>query len=95
MSSHLTKNLRRALLGSGFQQELTHHRVFRLVVCDRKTEVRTYLSHGVREYGDSVLAEVARQTRLRRIELDAFVRCPMSHEAYVRLLRERGALHQE
>ena len=91
MSSYLTKNLRRALLAKGFQEELTHHRVFRLVVGDRKTEIRTYLSHGVREYGDSLLAEVARQMHLRRSELDAFVHCPMSHEAYARLLRERGA----
>ena len=92
MSSYPTRDIRRALLSKGFEEEHTHHIVFRLLVGGRKTEVRTRLSHGAREYGSSLLAEVARQMGLRKSELDAFVQCPMSYEAYVRLLIERGTI---
>lgn len=84
--------MRSALLAKGFEQEQTHHIVFRLVVNGKKTGIRTRLSHGAREYGDSLLAAVARDMALRKAELDAFIQCPMSHDDYVQLLLKQGAL---
>ena len=92
MSTYPTRAIRNALLAKGYEEEYTHHIVFRLVVRGQRTEIRTRLSHGAREYGSSLLAQVARQMGLRRKELDAFLQCPMDHEQYVRLLQERGAL---
>jgi hypothetical protein len=52
-----------------------------LVVDGIKRPVHTFLSHGVREYGDSLLGKMAQQLRLRRPELDALVECPLDGHA--------------
>ena len=70
----------------------THYIAFRLVVGGKKTEIRTRLSHGAHEYGSSLLAEMAKQMGLRRVELNSFLECPMDHESYVRPLIERDKL---
>ena len=92
MSSYPTRRIRSALLAKGFEEEQTHHVIFRLIVGGRKTGIRTRISHGAREYGDSLLAAVARDMGLRKAEFDAFIQCPMSHEDYVRVLTQRGVL---
>ena len=92
MSSYPTRRIRTALLAKGFEEEHTHHVIFRLIVNGRKTGIRTRISHGAREYGDSLLAAVARDMGLRKAELDAFVQCPMSYENYIRVLAQRGML---
>jgi hypothetical protein len=66
--------------------------MFYLFVEGRRTYVRTRLSHGAREYGDNLLAAVAKEMKLRRRELDAFLNCPLDHAEYVKLLVERGVL---
>ena len=92
MSSYPTRGIRIALARKGFRQDNTHHYLFWLYVDGQKTPVRTRLSHGLREYGDSLLSMVAREMRLRRGELDAFIECPLSYEAYVEILIQRGVL---
>lgn len=52
--------------------------MFWLVVEGRRLGIRTYVSHSIREYGDNLLAGVARELKLRRAELAAFIQCPMS-----------------
>jgi len=86
------KQLRSALLAKGFEQDKTHHAMFWLVAGGKKRAIRTRLSHGVREYGDALLGLVARQMRLRRPELDDFIRCPMDGAGYFQLLIERGEI---
>ena len=66
--------------------------MFYLYAEGERTYVRTRLSHGAREYGDSLLRAVAREMHLRRRELDAFIECPLERTAFVRLLVERGVL---
>ena len=92
MSSIPSAKLRRALSAKGFRLDEAHHSLYWLVVGDKKRAIRTRVSHSLREYGDELLAQVAKQMRLRRRELDEFVACPMSREDYVKLLVGRGAL---
>ena len=92
MSSYPARKIRGVLLAKGFQEERSHHIVLRLVVRGKTTGILTKISHGVSDYGDSLLGKMARQIHLSRRELDTFIQCPMSHEDYVGILTEQGDL---
>jgi hypothetical protein len=84
-----TKAIRAALLKKGFVAEDTHHEMFWLVVDGKKTSVRTRISHGAKEYGDELLALVARQVGLSKQEMYRLIDCPMDGEKLRALLVER------
>ncbi len=90
MSTRKVRDIRRSLLVKGFEQQLTHHEMFWLIVNGKRTSVRTRLSHGAREYDDRLLSLMARQLHLSRREFDQLLDCPMSAEDYLRLLIDRG-----
>jgi hypothetical protein len=92
MTSRSTRDIERALLRKGFIREDTHHRFLILLGPSGDEAARTRLSHGIREYGDDLLAKVADQLRLSKRELLDPIDCRMSGEQYVALLSERGAL---
>lgn len=85
-----TKAIRAALMKKGFIADDTHHEMFWLVVDGKKTSIRTRISHGAKEYGDELLALVARQVGLNNQELYRLIDCPMDGERLTILLIERG-----
>lgn len=85
-----TRQIDQALQSKGFRKRESHHAVYILFIGDRKTSIRTKLSHGRQEYGDSLLAQMARQLGLSRAELNDLIRCPLSGTQYVKLLEQRG-----
>lgn len=85
-----TKAIRAALMKKGFIADDTHHEMFWLVVDGKKTSIRTRISHGAKEYGDELLALVARQVGLNKQELYRLIDCPMDGERLTSLLIERG-----
>lgn len=85
-----TKTIRAALMKKGFIADDTHHEMFWLVVGGKKTSIRTRISHGAKEYGDELLALVARQVGLNNQELYRLIDCPMDGERLTILLIERG-----
>jgi tRNA/tmRNA/rRNA uracil-C5-methylase (TrmA/RlmC/RlmD family) len=87
-----TRAIRAALLSKGFIADDTHHEMFWLVVDGKKTSVRTRISHGVAEYGDNLLALIARQIGLNNRELYSLVDCPMDGERLIKILNERGKI---
>ena len=92
MSPRRTRDLAAALLRKGFGRDNTHHEMYWLYVGGKRTSVRTRISHGAREYGDSLLGQMARQLGLTRSEYDDLIECPMGGTEYVRLLTERGRI---
>lgn len=83
--------IERALLAKGFRREMTHHRYRVLHVAGKPTSVRTFVSHGRKEYGDDLLGRVRQQLGLeRKQDLLRLLDCPMEYEEYVEGLRERG-----
>ncbi len=91
MASYKSKTVGAALERKGFQRTNSADRVYHLYVDGRRTSVRTKMSHGSdKALSDALIAQMRKQTRLDRSEFDAFVRCPLSYEAYVALLKERG-----
>ncbi|MCB1222097.1 MAG: hypothetical protein H7A35_00475 [Planctomycetales bacterium] len=86
----MTRNIKRALLKKGFHLRNSHHLEFRLFLNGNPQNIHTFISHGLQEYGDSLLAAMSRQLHLSKAELLEFIDCTMSGEAYLALLRERA-----
>jgi hypothetical protein len=86
------KDIERALLDKGFHFHDTHHRRFFLVVDGKRTAISTKISHGERECGASLVSVMARQVRLSRKNFLLLVKCSLTGEAYVEILRQQGDL---
>ncbi|MBP6810603.1 MAG: type II toxin-antitoxin system HicA family toxin [Saprospiraceae bacterium] len=96
MKPRKSKELRRALESKGFElnpNKGNHHEFYYLVVDGMKTDIYTYLSHGAKEYGVSLMSKIKRSLCFPSSNLaEDFFDCPMSGEDYVVLLREIGEL---
>jgi len=88
--SRKTRAIRAALLSKGFITDDTRHEMFWLVVDGKKTSVRTRISRGVAEYGDNLLALIARQVGLSNREPYSLIDCPMDGEKLKRALIGHG-----
>ena len=84
------RTIRAAFLSKGFIFDETHHEMFWLVVCGKKTSIRTRISHGAKEYGDQLLTLMSRQIGLSKTELYRLVDCSMDGEKLKTLLVEQG-----
>lgn len=92
MVGRSTREIERALLRKGFAFRDNHHRFLHFLHHGEPTGLRTHLSHGVDEYGASLLAKVSKQLYLSKAELLRLIDCEMSGEEYAALLAERGIL---
>ncbi|MCB1185874.1 type II toxin-antitoxin system HicA family toxin [bacterium] len=92
MVGRSSKDIERALLRKGFRARDSHHRQFILYRGNSPLPVFTYLSHGKKEYGDSLLASIARQLHLDKAELLKFIDCRMSGEDYLEVLQGKGVI---
>jgi len=84
-----------SLLTKGFVKEETHHRYFYHEVEGKRSGIFTYTSHGshYKTYGDNLLKLIKKQLRLETLgQLFDLVKCPMSSNDYVSLLREKGLI---
>lgn len=82
-----------ALRKKGFHaEEGRRHTKYHLRVDGAETGVVTFLDRHAGEYGDFLLAKVAKQLGLSRGELFDLVSCPLVYEKYVSILREKGLL---
>ena len=95
MKPRKTKDLQRVLQAKGFvcHPEKAHHQFYYLVVDGKKTAIKTYFSHGLREYGDTLMQQVKKQLRFPETrQVEDFFDCPLTGEMYVALLRTAGEL---
>lgn len=92
MSSRKTRQIAKALTDKGFEPMSTHHEMYWFSVDGKKTSIRTRISHGFKEYGDQLLAQMAKQVKLKRDQLELLIDCPLSKEGYVEILVEQGIL---
>lgn len=88
-----TSKIAASLLKKGFVQKETHHSYYFLFVNGKKTSIRTRLSHGSKEYSSGLLSTMKKQLGMETMnELEDFINCPMSGEAYVELLLKRNII---
>ena len=93
MASRRSTRILAALEGKGFVDTGGDHHWLVLYVSGRKTSVRTKISRGQKDYGDSLLGAMKRQLHLNSVrDLLRLIDCPMGHEDLVQLLVEKGAL---
>jgi predicted RNA binding protein YcfA (HicA-like mRNA interferase family) len=78
----------------GFAEEDGDHRFYKLKVGERYTGIFTKTSRGkkYKTLGDDLVSAMAKQIKLTRKEFIDLVSCPMSHEQYLALLKERDEL---
>ena len=92
MASRKSDAIREALLSKGFRYRETDHTFLVLYVGGKQSSIRTKISHGIKEYGDDLLAKMCHQVHLRKADLLSLVDCPMSHEQYVATVAASGHL---
>jgi hypothetical protein len=92
VSPYKTKGIKQSLLQKGFRQSNTHHEMFYLFVNNKKTSIRTRLSHGISEYGDNLLGQMARQLKLERIKFEEFIECPLTEKEYLAIVANKGLI---
>lgn len=89
------KNVAAGLRVKGFQPHDGDHHFYRLFVNGKNTGIRTKISHGEKEIGDNLLAQMAKQTKLVKKDFLDLVDCPLSEAKYLEKLREGGHLPKE
>lgn len=71
------------LTGKGFRQSNSHHRFFvYYTIQGVKSRIRTKTSHGGKDIGKSLLAQMAKQCALPTGEFLRLVDCPLSRAEY-------------
>ena len=92
MTAIKTNKIKKALKKKGFQEHVGDHWRYVYCVDGKKTRIRTMLSHGKDEYGNHLLAAVARQMHLSNVQLADFIKCPLTEDAYRELLVQAGEI---
>lgn len=83
----------RSLRKKGFQcDDTSNHIRYRLYVDGKKTPIHTMISHNRRPIPDNLLSSMARELRITRAELQDLIDCPLTEEAYVRILKRKGMI---
>ena len=78
-----SKQIEEALKKKGFKKDNTHHKVYFFYVKDKKTGIRTFVSHGIKEYSGNLLSKVRNQMKLStNRDFDDFMDCSMTETQY-------------
>jgi len=85
-----SKTVDAALCHKGFKSHDGDHVYYYLYVDGKKTAVRTKISHGEKEIDDNLLSLMARQVKLTKKLFGDLIDCPLSHDQYVKQLRDAG-----
>ena len=89
MASRRSTAVQAGLLKKGFRVEERGHHYLVLYVDGQRTTIRTKVSHGRMDYGDSLLSRMKEQLRLPTVrQLLRLIDCPMESGEYLTLLRE-------
>lgn len=92
MGPRKTKDIKASLTNKGFVPEQRDHSFFFLYVEDRKSSIRTKISHSIKEYSTNLLSLVARQLHLSNKQLESFLDCPLGYDEYVSILQKKQKL---
>ena len=88
MKPRKTAELVHTLENKGFKRDNTHHIYYELYVEGKRTRVKTFISHGKKEYDKNLMSELKRQLHFpTKDQAELFFDCPMKFEEYVDLLK--------
>jgi len=89
MSSYKAKDIEIALSKKGFRIHNSHHKLYRYYDGEEKTGIHTFISHGIKEYGDCLLTKMRKQLQLSKEEFADLIECPMKEEKLHEIYSER------
>jgi len=95
MKPRKSKDLKSVLQQKGFilNPDKHDHQFYVLYVGGKKQHISTFLSHGIKEYGDSLMSKMKKQLKFRDTQkAEDFFDCPLSKEGYIEMLQEDGEL---
>lgn len=87
MTSRLSKQIEKSLKRLGFDCTNTHHKIYTIQI--KGMIIRTRLSHGVKDYGNDLLAQMSKQLYLKKMELLRLIDGNMTLEEYETILRSK------
>jgi predicted RNA binding protein YcfA (HicA-like mRNA interferase family) len=93
-----TKDIQKVLEKKGFilEPEKDHHQFYFLQIDGKKQAIKTYLSHGKREYDKSLMNQLKKQLKFRETDkAEDFFDCPMSKDQYVEMLIDLGEIQKK
>jgi len=93
LTSRPSNKIKRSLLSIGFIENHTHHIKLQYIsLSGEPTQVKTFLSHGSKDYGDKLLYEISKQLYLTKKELLLLIDGNMSRKEYENILRIKGII---
>jgi hypothetical protein len=92
MKPRKTKDIDNRLKRKGFKEEKRDHTFYFLYYNNKKTSVYTKISHGISEYGNNLLTQMAQQLSLTNSELNKFLDCPLSYENLIQILKIKNRI---
>jgi hypothetical protein len=87
-----TKDIESALSRKGFQVHHSKHKIYILYINGKKTRIFTFISHGIKEYGDTLLGAMKKQLHLSNEELRGLIKCPLSEEQLIEIYLLKGLI---
>jgi len=93
LTSRPSKKIERILRKKGFIKLSTHHnRYLYITLSGKKPGIKTFISHGSKDYGDKLLSDLADQLKLTKQELLEFIDGNMTREEYEAILKNKGLI---
>ena len=89
MKPRKTKEIQKVLVKKGFVLDPAkdHHQFYFLQINGIKQHIKTYFSHGKKEYDKFLMGEVKKQLKFKETDkAESFFDCPMSADDYVDML---------
>jgi len=87
-----TKDIEKSLTRKGFSVYTNDHKYFVFTDDDRKTEIRTKISHSHNEIGDDLISKMSRQLQIDKKIFADFIECIKSETDYVQELKNKNIL---
>ncbi|MDD5615880.1 MAG: hypothetical protein PHH85_06725 [Candidatus Methanoperedens sp.] len=92
MSTYKTKDMGSALSKKGFKSNQSHHTFYVFYFNGKKTNIKTFISHRKKEYGDALISAMKKQLHLSREEFDDLISCPLKEEMLIKLYLKKGVI---
>lgn len=92
MRTYKTRDIESALSRKGFQVKQSHHKYYILFVDGKKTNIRTFISHGIKEYNKTLLSSMKNQLHLSSNEFNDLISCPLTRESLIEIYSKNGLI---
>jgi hypothetical protein len=92
MSTYKTRDIESALIKKGFQVKQSHHKFYSLFVDGKKTNIKTFISHGIKEYNKTLLSSMKNQLHLSSKEFEDLISCPLTQELLIEIYSKKGLI---